>query len=61
MSSEPNKLILKTGLRKTAISHYKREDILKNKIDTGTSSLAGIKAQARNRPNTSIELDKINE
>lgn len=47
--------------RKSAISHYKKDEILKNKVDTTTSSLAGIKAQNRNRPNTSIELDKVNE
>ena len=43
-----------TTYRKSAISHYKREEILKNKVDTATSSLAGIKALSRNRPNTSI-------
>lgn len=47
--------------KKPLISHYRREEIAKNKIDTATSSLAGIKARAKERPNTSLEIDKIDD
>lgn len=40
--------------RQSAVSHYRREDIMKNKIDTSTNNLAKIRAKNQ-RPNTSFQ------
>lgn len=47
-------------MRAQAITHYKKQDIQKNRIDLRTNSLAGIKRdynngiKAKHKPDTSI-------
>lgn len=49
--TELRKIIQKSGFQKTSISHYKKEDIIKNKIDISTCTLTDIKAKAKKREN----------
>ena len=50
------KFAIKSTYRKSAINHYNKDDILKNKVDISTSNLAGIKQKHNNnRPNTSMD------
>ncbi len=51
-----NRFAIKPAYRKSGISHYRRDEILKNKVDISTSNLAGIKSKhSNNRPNTTLE------
>ena len=44
------------------MTHYNRDEILKNKVDISTSNLAGIKNRYhKNRPNTSMDPKQSND
>ena len=62
-SSSSKKFAIKPTYRKSAINHYNRDDIVKNKVDISTSNLAGIKAKynRNNRPNTSMDANLADE
>lgn len=44
------------------MTHYRKDDILKNKVDISTGNLAGIRQKFQSdRPNTSMDSKKNNE
>ena len=57
--SKESKPVVKQKIqhRQSAVSHYRAEDILKNKVDSSSSNLAKIKAKNL-RPNTSFQAGK---
>ena len=56
-SKNQNKKFKVKQVGKSVIGHYKRQNIVKNKVD-GCNTLAAIKAKNKSRPNTSFDYGK---